>query len=364
MKRLFIPIILTLFGIILIGGYSFKKNQAEKGAKKQMAKDTSSIKNKGEIYLAGGCFWGVEGYFSKVDGIIDTTVGYANGSGDDTDYHRLKLTDHSETVHIVYDKDKIDIEEILQHYFRIINPTSVNKQGNDKGRQYRTGIYFTNEKDFEIIKKFIEREQKKYNDPIAVEVENLKNFVVAEEYHQDYLMKNPNGYCHIDLDMADDPLEKLEKIDKTSEKKYVKPKDEEIKSKLNDIQYRVTQNSATERPFSSEFDKFFEEGIYVDIVTGEPLFSSRDKYDAGCGWPSFTKPIEKNINYNEDLSHGMTRVEVRSKYGDSHLGHVFDDGPKSEGGKRYCINGAALRFIPLSEMEKEGYGEYIDSVKK
>lgn len=357
MKRQFIPLIITAVIIFLTVGCT-KLNSNRKGEKKQMKTDVSQVKNKGEIYLAGGCFWGVEGYFSKIDGIVDTTVGYANGSSENTDYHSIKSTDHAETVKIIFDKDKINLNEILHHYFRIINPTSVNKQGGDSGKQYRTGIYYLNDEDKNIIEKFISEQKPKFDKPIAVEVETLKNFVVAEEYHQDYLQKNPGGYCHIDLNLADKPLDNIKKINP-----YKKPSEKEIKEKLSDLQYKVTQNSATERPFSSEYDKFNEKGIYVDIVTGEPLFSSKDKYDAGCGWPSFTKPIDENINYFKDSTLGLERVEVKSKSGDSHLGHVFDDGPKDKGGKRYCINGAALKFIPLSEMEKEGYGEYIDKVK-
>lgn len=143
------------------------------------------------------------------------------------------------------------------------------------------------------------------------------------------------------------------------DKKYSKPSKEEIKEKLTPLEYKVTQKSATERPYTHEYNKVDEEGIYVDIVSGEPLFSSQDKYDAGCGWPSFTKPIEDNIKEKTDRSLGMSRTEVRSKYGDSHLGHVFPDGPKEEGGLRYCINGASLRFIKKDDLEKEGYGEYL-----
>ena len=355
MKKILIPLIIC---VLIFGFIITYKGNAKKGdnTMEKPKVDLSSIKNKGEIYLAGGCFWGVEGYYSKIEGILDTTVGYANGNGTDTNYKKIKSTDHSETVHIVYDKDIISLEEILQHYFRIIEPTSVNRQGNDIGRQYRTGIYFVDENDKSIIEKFIDSQRANYDKPITVEVENLKNFVVAEEYHQDYLKKNPNGYCHIDLDLADKPLERVDG-------KYKKPSNEELKNKLTELQYNVTQNSATERPYTSEYDKFNEKGIYVDIVTGEPLFSSKDKYDAGCGWTSFTKPIDENINYKRDTSHGMERIEVKSKGGDSHLGHVFDDGPKDKGGKRYCINGASLRFIPLEDMEKEGYGKYIDKVK-
>lgn len=148
-------------------------------------------------------------------------------------------------------------------------------------------------------------------------------------------------------------------------KKQKKPPKEELKKMLSEISYKVTQEDATERPFTSEYDNHFSEGIYVDIVTGEALFSSKDKYDAGCGWPSFTKPIEAdNIKEKKDISIMMIRTEVRSKYGDSHLGHVFTDGPRDKGGLRYCINGAALRFIPKDKLEEEGYGEYLDMFKK
>lgn len=311
---------------------------------------------KKEIYLAGGCFWGVEGYFKQLDGILDTDVGYINGKSDTTSYYELKSSDHAEALHIKYDVSKISLAEILVHFFRVIDPTSLNKQGNDMGRQYRTGIYYTDKEDVKTVEAFLHSAQKRYSKPIVVEVEELKNFVVAEEYHQDYLAKNPGGYCHIDLDLAKKPLHKQEI--------FKKPSKEELLKKLTPIQFSVTQESATERPYTSEYDKFDKKGIYVDVVSGKPLFSSTDKFDAGCGWPSFSKPIVQGvISYENDSSHGMSRTEVRSSLADSHLGHVFDDGPKNKGGLRYCINGASLRFVPLEEMEKEGYSEFIPYVK-
>ncbi len=322
---------------------------------KEMAKDIENVKNKNEIYLAGGCFWGVEGYFKKIPGVIDTSVGYANGKTNDTSYGELNKTDHSETVKITYNQDEVSLQDLIEYYFRIIDPTSINQQGNDKGRQYRTGIYYTNQNDKIIIDEIIRQKQENYDKKIAVEVEPLNNFVLAEDYHQDYLDKNPGGYCHINIALANEPLE--------SKKNKITKNDAELKEKLTKEQYEVTQKNSTERPFTSEYNDFDEEGIYVDIVSGEPLFSSKDKYDAGCGWPSFTKPIDSNINYKSDKSYNMDRVEVRSKKGDSHLGHVFNDGPKDKGGVRYCINGASLRFIPLSKMKEEGYEEYIDKVK-
>lgn len=331
----------------------FKNNKKKKG-------DTVNENNIDEIYLAGGCFWGVEAYFQQINGITETRVGYANGKTENPKYEDLIYNNsgHAETIKIKYKKDEIDLEEILKHYFRIIDPTSLNKQGNDRGVQYRTGIYYINEQQKNIAENFINEQQKNYEKKIVVEVKPLEHFYDAEEEHQNYLKKNPNGYCHIDISMAKDPL--IE-----DKNKYSKPTQNELKEKLSEMQYKVTQESGTERPYTSEYDKNFEKGIYVDIVTGEPLFSSEDKYDAGCGWPSFTKPIEKKrIEYKKDNTLGMTRIEVRSKIGDSHLGHVFEDGPQDKGGMRYCINGASLKFIPYDKLDEEGYSEYKEIFKK
>ena len=307
--------------------------------------------NTKEIYLAGGCFWGVEGYFRRIAGVVETDTGYANGTTDTTNYQQIHGTDHAETVKIRYNTGVVALEELLEHYFRIIDPLSVNKQGNDVGRQYRTGIYYTDKKDVPVIQAFLKRMQAKYARPIAVETEPLRNFVLAEDYHQDYLEKNPNGYCHINLNLASVPLH--------DEAKFQTPDAKKIKEQLTPLQYSVTQEKATERPFTSEYDKFDGKGIYVDIVTGKPLFSSSDKYDAGCGWPSFTKPITSQaVDFTHDGSHGMNRVEVTSKTGGAHLGHVFDDGPQDKTGLRYCINGASLRFVPYEEMDAAGYGDY------
>lgn len=308
------------------------------------------------IYLAGGCFWGLEAYMERIQGVTDAVSGYANGKGDTTNYQLLHATDHAETVKVTYDPNKISLDKLLQYYFRVIDPTSINKQGNDRGRQYRTGIYYQNEQDKAVIEAALKTLQSKYQEPIQIEVEPLKNYVEAEEYHQDYLKKNPNGYCHIDIKKADEPL-----ID---DKKYPKPSDAELKQKLTALQYDVTQGKHTERSFSNEYWDNFAPGIYVDITTGEPLFSSKDKFESGCGWPSFTKPIAAEVaEYQKDNSFNMTRIEVLSRSGHAHLGHVFDDGPRDKGGLRYCINSASIKFITLDEMEKQGYGDLIPFVK-
>lgn len=301
------------------------------------------------IYLAGGCFWGVEGYFSGLNGVVSTNVGYANGKTNHTSYYEIEKTDHSETVEIIYDYSVISLEELLLHYFRIIDPKSLNKQGNDRGRQYRTGVYYVDSKDLETIDKVFAYEERLHNG-IVVEKSKLEHFIQAEEYHQDYLAKNPNGYCHIDLGLAKKPLFK---------EIYSNPEEETLKSQLDPLSYSVLRESATERPFSSPLNDEYRKGIYIDKITKEPLFSSKDKFESGCGWPSFSKPIlSDKIQYLEDSSHGMNRIETRSSSGDNHLGHVFNDGPKDKGGLRYCINGASLEFIPFEEMDEKGYSEY------
>lgn len=297
------------------------------------------------LYLAGGCFWGVEGYFSRVPGVVETEVGYANGNTSRTSYHALKETDHAETVKITFDTGVVCVEEILLHYFRIIDPTSVNRQGGDHGRQYRTGIYYDDGELRPAIDRVL-RYERALHGGIAVEVEPLRHFIPAEAYHQAYLEKNPNGYCHVPLALAEEPL-------------FPTTWKAPGEGALDAESRRVMMENATEQPGSSPLNAEGRRGIYVDKVTGEPLFASSEKFDAGCGWPSFSRPITPGaVRYLEDTTHGMQRVEVRSEEGDHHLGHVFVDGPKDRGGLRYCINGASLRFIPYAEMDELGYGVF------
>lgn len=310
-----------------------------------------------EIYLAGGCFWGLEEYFSRISGVLQTSVGYTNGQVETTNYQLIKETDHAETVQIIYDEKAVSLREILLYYFRVIDPLSVNQQGNDRGRQYRTGIYYLEEADLPTINTVVREQELLIGRKIAVEVEKLRHYILAEDYHQDYLKKNPGGYCHIDVRDAEKPL-----IDAAN---YEKPSQAVLRESLSEESYRVTQEAATEAPFSNAYDQTFEEGIYVDITTGEPLFFAKDKFASGCGWPSFSRPISKElIHYYQDLSHGMERIEVRSRSGNAHLGHVFTDGPQELGGLRYCINSASLRFIAKDEMEEAGYGYLLPYLNK
>ena len=317
-----------------------------------------------EIYVAGGCFWGVEEYFSRIPGVVETCVGYANGHTPYPDYRSVCSgnTGHAETVRVQYDASKVSLATLVRHFFRIIAPTSVNRQGNDVGTQYRTGLYYSHEADRAPLATLMAEMQARYEKPLAVELLSLQSFWPAEEYHQHYLKKNPGGYCHIDFSSFSelpsvDDAEAQALAEVLSPARYNKPADEVLRETLSPESYRVTQQAGTERAFTGQFWKHGAPGIYVDIVTGEPLFSSADKFDSDCGWPSFSRPVDDAVaTVHLDTSHGMRRIEVRSRVGGSHLGHVFDDGPIERGGLRYCINSAALRFIPLEKMDEEGYG--------
>lgn len=343
------------------------------------------------IYLAGGCFWGVEQYFALVPGVVDAVSGYAQGHVKNPSYEEVctGTTGHTETVRVTYNPGKVSLGHLLELYFEIIDPYSLNKQGNDRGPQYRTGIYYTTEEDGQIALSFVAARQADTDKKIVVEVEALTDFWGAEDYHQDYLEKNPFGYCHIERDKfrkaatsvdtsllpnlnagssgagsGESDAEASGSVGSHFESleagRYTRPSDDVLREQLTDLQYMVAVESATERPFMNEFWDSHQVGLYVDIATGEPLFLSTDKFDSGCGWPSFTKPIAPElVRELVDTSYGMVRTEVRSRSGDIHLGHVFDDGPLATGGLRYCINSASLRFIPKAQMEEEGYGDLL-----
>ena len=322
--------------------------------------------NKHEIYLAGGCFWGTEAYLKLLPGVLATEVGYANSRIPDPSYEDVCSGDTgaAEAVRVEYDADVISLPLLLEAYLRTIDPFALNRQGNDRGTQYRTGIFWTDPADERVcLSALLDIVRATGRRPV-VEVGPLQNFYLAEGYHQDYLDANPMGYCHVNLADARAFVEEHAPDFAIVQQGYVRPSDAEIEERLDAQQFAVTQRAATDAPHSHELDQAFDRGIYVDIVTGEPLFSSRDKFDAGCGWPSFSRPIaQSSIIEAGDISiPGMPRIEVRSTAGNSHLGHVFPDGPAELGGDRYCINGSALRFIPEEQMESEGYGYLLDQL--
>ena len=282
------------------------------------------------IYLAGGCFWGVEAFISRLKGVNNTEVGYANGRDLSPTYEKVCTgkTGHTETVKATYNPRIISLEEILESFFRIIDPFALNRQGADIGTQYRTGIYWQEESQKETVINFLREKQSKTSKKIVVEARAIGNFYPAEMYHQKYLERNPQGYCHVDLDLID-----VQEFDH-----------------LTREEYEITQLSMTEPPYNGKYDDFFEDGVYVDVVDGEVLFTSDDKFDSGCGWPAFSRPVSDDVIIkHRDFSHGTTRIEVRSAKSNSHLGHLFHDG--SGGSPRYCINSAALRFIPKDELD-------------
>ncbi|MDR2338745.1 MAG: peptide-methionine (R)-S-oxide reductase MsrB [Deltaproteobacteria bacterium] len=317
-----------------------------------------------EIVLAGGCFWGVEHYLSLIPGVLSAVSGYANGKGEDPGYEEVcsGTRGFAEAVLVGYDPTVVSLREILGLFWNIIDPTSLNRQGNDVGVQYRTGVYYRDPADLPVIEESLSGLGGRLSKPIAVECLPLANFYPAEGYHQKYLEKNPGGYCHIPEGRFQEARDFRPGAKAVPQGGGPGPaaRDPSLRERLSPIQYEVTQNGATEPPFRNAFHDKFEPGIYVDVVDGTPLFLSTDKFQSGCGWPSFSRPIDQaRVRDLPDRSHGLDRVEVRAAASGSHLGHVFPDGPGDLGGLRYCINSASLRFVRKDDMEAEGYGGFL-----
>jgi peptide methionine sulfoxide reductase msrA/msrB len=305
--------------------------------------------------FAGGCFWCMVSPFDEQPGIQEVTSGYTGGHKENPTYEEVcsDTTGHYEAVQITFDPTVFPYKKLLELFWQQIDPTDAGGQFNDRGESYRTAIFYHNEaqKQAAEASKAELAESGRFQKTIVTEILPAGPFYRAEEKHQHYYKKNPFHY-----NLYKEGSGRARFIRENWKKRK---NDEELRKVLSPMQYEVTQHNGTEPPFRNEFWNHTEEGIYVDIVSGEPLFSSIDKYDAGCGWPSFTKPLRRTeIEEKLDTTHGMRRIEVRSKTADSHLGHVFDDGPGPDGA-RYCINSAALRFVPKSKLEEEGYGEFV-----
>jgi len=394
-------IIIGIVAIVLIALATYFWHQERKSNTNERMTDTKNLNEYSVATFAGGCFWCTESDFEKVDGVVEAISGYIGGQVDNPTYNQVSggSTGHREASQVYYDPSVVTYAQLLDVYWTHVNPTDEGGQFADRGFQYGPEIfYYTDEQ-----RKIAEQSKKELNEsgqlenPVIAPITKATEFYIAEDYHQDYYKKNPlpykyyrNGSGRNDYinkqwgeEKAHDVIEKRTCITNTcatlpikeigslsapsaqselgsSASKFVKPSDAELKKILTPLQYKVTQKEGTEMPFNNEYWDNHEEGIYVDIVSGEPLFSSTDKFDSGTGWPSFLKPIDYNfVTERDDYRLISLRKEIRSKIADSHLGHIIMDGPESNDFVRYCMNSASMKFIPKSELEGSRYEEYL-----